>query len=31
MRLDQERESTNVEDRRGVRVSPGLAGGESAR
>ena len=27
MRLDQEGESANVEDRRGVRVSPGIAGG----
>ncbi len=27
MRLDQEGESTNVEDRRGMRVSRGLAGG----
>lgn len=27
MRLDQEGQSTNVEDRRGFRVSPGLAGG----
>jgi uncharacterized protein len=27
MRLDQERQSSNVEDRRGLRVSPGLAGG----
>lgn len=27
MRLNQERQSSNVEDRRGLRVSPGLAGG----
>jgi predicted metalloprotease len=27
MRLDQEGESSNVEDRRGMRMSPGLAGG----
>src|ERR1700741_4716217 len=27
MRLDQEGESSNVEDRRGFRVSPGMAGG----
>jgi hypothetical protein len=27
MRLDEEQQSTNIEDRRGYRVSPGLAGG----
>jgi len=27
MRLDQEGQSTNVEDRRGMRMSRGLAGG----
>ena len=27
MRLDQEEQSTNIEDRRGIRVSPGLATG----
>ena len=27
MRLDQEDESRNVEDRRGRRISPGVAGG----